>query len=241
MILKKEAHEFFRSVLELITENDLPILVGGAVALRNYTGIIREKDLDLFCKPGDYIKILKLLTSHGWTVEITDARWIAKALKDNYFVDFIFNTTNNLCPVDDSWFEHSVPGELYGVKVKYVAPEELIWSKIYIQDRAHYDGSDVNHLILKKSEDINWKRVLQRLDQHWHLLLGQFLNFQFIYPSERDKIPRWLFEMLLERAKGQYELPAPVEKVCRGPLVDHSQYSIDIVEWHYKIITVKSI
>ncbi|MBO9702413.1 MAG: nucleotidyltransferase [Sporocytophaga sp.] len=241
MILKKEAHEFFRSVLEFVTENNLPILVGGAVALRNYTGIVREKDLDLFCKPGDYIKILKLLSSHGWTIEITDARWIAKALKDNYFVDFIFNTTNNLCPVDDSWFEHSVPGELYGVKVKYVAPEELMWSKIYIQDRAHYDGSDVNHLILKKSDNIDWKRVLQRLDQHWHLLLGQLLNFQFIYPSERDKIPRWLFEMLLERAKGQYELPAPVEKVCRGPLVDHSSYSIDIVDWHYKIITVKSI
>ncbi|MCR6638316.1 MAG: nucleotidyltransferase family protein [Sporocytophaga sp.] len=241
MTLKKEAHEFFRSVMEFVAENNLPVLVGGAVALRHYTGIIREKDLDLFCRAGDYIKILKLLSSHGWTVEITDARWIAKALKDNYFIDFIFNTTNNLCPVDDSWFKHAVPGELYDVNVKFVAPEELIWSKIYIQDRTHYDGSDVNHIILKKSEDIDWKRVLQRLDQHWQLLLGQFLNFQFIYPSERDKIPRWLFEMLLERAKGQYELPAPVEKVCRGPLVDHTQYSIDIIDWNYKIITVKSI
>ncbi len=64
---------------------------------------------------------------------------------------------------------------------------------------------------------MDWKRVLMRLDQHWHLLLAQFLNFKFVYPSERHIIPRWIFDELVERAKIQFDLPSPIAKVCLGP------------------------
>ena len=35
--------------------------------------------------------------------------------------------------------------------------------------------------------------------------------------------------------------PVPLEKVCRGPLVDQTQYSIDVKEWNYKAMTIKTI
>jgi predicted nucleotidyltransferase len=239
---KQIAHDFYRDALKLLNEDGLQYLIGGAFALRNYTGIYRDtKDLDLFCKAGDYPKILKLFALNGLKTEVTDSRWLAKAFRDDYFIDLIFNTVNNLCPVESSWFEHAHNGELYGVPVKYVAPEELVWCKIYIQDRYHYDGADVNHIILKKSKEMDWPRVINRLDQHWHLLLAQFLNFQFVYPSERETIPKWLFEELLDRSRSQYELPLPLEKVCRGPYLDHTMYNTDIIEWDYKIITVKRL
>ncbi|CAN5453428.1 hypothetical protein BH23BAC1_BH23BAC1_17510 [soil metagenome] len=241
-VQKNKSHDFYKMAIELLVKKDFPFLMGGAYALRLYTGIHRDtKDLDIFCRPTDYQRILKEFSDLGYKVELSDPRWIAKVYMDNHYIDIIFNTTTNLCMVDDSWFEHAVQGEMYDIPVRFIAAEELYWSKSYVQNRERYDGADLNHIILRNGQNMDWKRVLTRLDQHWHLLLSQFLNFQFVYPANRDLIPRWLFDELLERAKIQYDLPTPMAKVCLGPLVDHTQYKTDIIDWGYKTITTLSI
>lgn len=238
----KAAREFYREVLESLVEGKFKFLVGGGYALKKYTGIIRDtKDLDLFCKTTEFHRILKYLTGKGFSTELTDARWLAKVKQKNLLIDLIFNSVNNICPVTDSWFEHAAKGELFGVPVWFVSPEEMIWCKIYIHSRERYDGADINHTILKQGHTLDWKRILDHLDQHWHLLLAQCINFQFVYPSDRDQIPKWLFEELLGRAERQYDMPPSVEKVCLGPLIDQTQYSIDVKEWNYKTITVKTV
>jgi hypothetical protein len=236
------AHAFYQEALQYMKDKQTPFLMGGAFALRKYTGIYRDtKDLDIFCKASDYGILLRHMAEKGFKTEITDPRWLAKAFKDEHFIDFIFNTTNNICAVDDSWYEHSTKGELFGVEIDFIAPEEMLWSKIYVQNRERYDGADVNHIILKCGKTLDWKRIMTRIEQHWHLLLAQFLNFQFVYPSEREAIPRWLFEELLEKARIQYELPTPIAQVCLGPLVDHTSYLVDVSEWNYKTITTRSV
>ncbi|HEY8399636.1 MAG TPA: nucleotidyltransferase [Cytophagaceae bacterium] len=239
---KSKGREFYQEAVRILNRSGIPYLIGGGFALKHHTGVHRDtKDLDIFCKAGSAPKILKALAAENYNTEITDSRWISKAYKDNHFIDIIFNTVNNLCPVDDSWFDHAVEGIFLEEQVRYIAPEELFWCKIYVQNREHYDAADLNHLILKNSHEMDWNRVMMRMEQHWHLLLAQFLNFQFVYPADRDKIPKWLFDELLDRAKEQYDFPAPMEKVCRGPLVDHSMYTNDIIDWGYKIITVKNL
>jgi hypothetical protein len=144
--------------------------------------------------------------------------------------------------VDDAWYENSVESMVYGVPVKIIPAEELIWCKLYVQNRERFDGSDINHIILKHGKELNWKRLLSRIDPHWHLLLMQLLQFQFVYPSEyRDIIPEWLFEELIRRAQEQYHLPSPYEKVCRGPIIDNTQYEVDIKEWNYKSYTIMTV
>lgn len=235
-------NEFYQEAMQLLNEHALPFLIGGAYALRHYTGIHRDtKDLDLFCKAEDYPRILKLFSQRGFTTEVTDPRWVAKAFKGEHFIDLIFNTTNNICPVDDSWFEHGVAGELFTVPIRLIAAEELLWTKIYVHNRERYDGADINHLIMRYGRQLEWKRLFKRIGHHWHLLLAQLLNFQFVYPSDRDIIPAWLFQDLLDLAGKQFELPSPVAKVCLGPLIDHTQYQIDIVEWNYRSLTTKTI
>lgn len=173
---------------------------------------------------------------------MSDIRWLAKIYKRQFFVDIIFDTVNNICRVDDSWFEHPTPGEYGGIPVKFMAPEELIWCKIYVQNRERYDGADVNHIILKAGKTLDWKKLFNRLDSHWHLLLMQFLSFQFVYPSEyQDILPKWLFEELMSRAQIQYDIPAPLERVCRGPIIDQTQYMVDIKDWDYKVTTIKTV
>jgi hypothetical protein len=139
------------------------------------------------------------------------------------------------------WFEHSVESELFGMPVRLIPVEEMIWCKIYVQNRERYDGSDVNHAILKQGRTLDWKRLWSRIEQHWHLLFAQILSFQFVYPTERDIIPSWLYDQLLELAKGQYNLPTPVEKVCLGPIIDQTQYGVDVKEWGYKVTTMRTV
>jgi hypothetical protein len=171
-----------------------------------------------------------------------DVRWLAKVFKGEYFIDIIFDTVNNICTVDDTWFEHATECQFVDCHVKMLPPEELIWCKIYVQNRERYDGADVNHIMLRYGKNMDWNRLLYRLDQHWHLLLAQILLFQFVYPSDfHDIIPKWLFDELMRRAAEQYDLPPAQEHVCRGPIIDQTQYAVDVKEWDYKALTIKTV
>lgn len=240
---RMESKAFFKEALGILAESRANYLIGGAFAVFQYTGIFRNtKDLDVFCKYNDFPKILKSFQAKGFKTELTDVRWLAKIMKGEYFIDVIFDTTNNICKVDDSWFTYAVHGTFEGSDVMFLAPEELIWMKSYVQNRERFDGADINHIILKTGKTINWKRLLERLDQHWHILLAQILLFQFIYPADyHDIIPKWLFDELISRANEQYEMPESGEKVCRGPLIDQTQYAIDIREWGYKALTITTV
>jgi hypothetical protein len=240
---KKEAFDFYREALELLNESDTQYMLGGGFAMCHYTGIYRDtKDLDIFCKPSDYPRIMKHFAEKGYRTEMTDVRWLAKIFKGEYFIDIIFDTVNNICRVDDTWLQHAPDGEFVGVKVKMLPAEELIWCKIYVQNRERFDGADVNHLLLKYGQQLDWKRLLFRLDQHWHLLLSQLIIFQFVYPADyRHIVPQWLFDELMRRAHEQYDLPPAVERVCRGPIIDQTQYQVDIKDWDYKVTTIKTV
>jgi hypothetical protein len=240
---KKESTAFFKEALGILAESKINYLIGGAFAVFQYSGIFRNtKDLDVFCKYNDFPKILKSFKDKGFKVELTDARWLAKIIKGEYFIDIIFDTTNNICRVDDSWFQYATKGYFEGIEVKYLAPEELIWLKSYVQNRERFDGADINHIILKNGKNIDWKRLLDRMDQHWHILLAQIILFQFVYPADYlNIIPKWLFDELIRRANEQYDLPETTDKVCRGPLIDQTQYAIDIKQWNYKVVTITTI
>lgn len=115
------AEQFYVEVIQVLKKYNFPFLIGGTFGLTFYTGIRREtKDLDLFLKAHGYQHILRRFVEEGYKVEITDVRWLAKIFKGDYFVDIIFNTVNNLCPVEDSWFEYAVDGELFKEVVKFV-------------------------------------------------------------------------------------------------------------------------
>jgi hypothetical protein len=174
--------------------------------------------------------------------ELTDVRWLAKIFKGEYYIDVIFDTPNNICRVNDHWYKYAVKAEFKGLDVLLIAPEELVWAKIYVQNRERFDGADVNHVLLKKGKDMDWKRLMRHMEQHWHLLLAQLLVFQFVYPSDyHEIIPKWVFDNLMVRANEQYDVPFPLERVCRGPIIDQTQYSTDIKEWNYKVTTIKTV
>lgn len=231
--------EFYKETLNLLAQNSFPFLVGGGLAVREYVPEIGRpmKDLDIFCKAGDYPKILTLAKNAGYRTSIPDERWLAKIKKNGKDVDLIFSSPNYLNSVDDSWFKSAPTVQILDSSVKILTPEDLIWCKTYIQDRTHYDGADINHLILNRGKQLDWKRLLLRMESHWELLFAILLNFRFIYPSERGVVPKWLMKELASRLEHQLDNPIPKDKICRGPLLSRTQYEVDILEKGFKFAT----
>lgn len=238
-----DAHAFYTESLRLLLESAVPFLLSGTYAVSAYTGIVRPtKDLDIFCKAGDYPKILAYFLERGYRTDVEDERWIAKVWKDErLFFDVIFNMSNGALQITDEWFQGNQTIRVYGAEAKITPPTELIWSKVFIQDRYRYDGADIAHVILHQHEAIDWKRLLSYMEPYWEVLLMHLLNFRFIYPTERDRIPRWLVEELLDRLQAQVTLPAARVKVCRGRLFSPRDYLVDIIEGGFADVVGKGL
>src|ERR1051326_4013706 len=72
-----QAERFYAESLRELSTAQIPFLVAGTYAVSAYTGISRPtKDLDLFCRPGDYPRILGHFQQLGHQVRIEDERWI---------------------------------------------------------------------------------------------------------------------------------------------------------------------
>src|SRR4051794_1331824 len=82
------AEAFYSEVLRLMAKSEIPFLVSGTYALASYTGIDRPtKDVDVFAKAGDALKMLSYFKEHEFDVEMVDERWLARVTRGKLFVD----------------------------------------------------------------------------------------------------------------------------------------------------------
>lgn len=226
---------FYTECFKILNRSKIPFLVGGSTAVNIYTGMTRPtKDMDIFCKPGDFPRIVETFADQGFRTKMEDERWVIKIYKGKEcFFDLLFNSSIPITPVTNEWFHDAPTVKLHNAEVKLLPPTELIWAKVFVQDRYKYDGSDVAHMILRKHKDIKWKRLLAYMDQYWEVLFIHLLNFRFIYPSEREKVPRWLLDELVSRVEKQLKLPTSRAKICRGQLFSRHNYVTDVKEWGF--------
>jgi hypothetical protein len=225
---------FYAEVVRLMAESEIPFLLSGTYALACYTQINRPtKDVDVFVTAGDCLKMLAYFKDRGFDIQMVDERWLARVFRGDLFVDMIFNMPTAQTHVSEEWFENAPAARIFDVRVRLVPPTEFIWSKIFVQDGYRYDGADVAHMILKRHDEIDWRRLLNRMEMYWEVLLIAVLNFRFIYPSERSLVPRWLFDELLDRLRAQADMPTPAMKVCRGRIFSPRDYGIDVADWGF--------
>src|ERR1044071_7820076 len=100
-----EAEAFYSEVLALMAKSGIPFLVSGTYALASYTGIDRPtKDVDVFAKAGDALKMLHYCKEQGFDVEIVDERWLYRVTRGELFVDIISNMRTLTTPDPHGWF-----------------------------------------------------------------------------------------------------------------------------------------
>lgn len=232
------AEKFYSKILQILHESTIPFMVGGTYAFSKYTGIVRPtKDFDIFTTTGHFLQILTTFRKLGLDVVINDDRWLARVQNEAAYADVIFNVAHPLLPITEAWFRNTTETKIFDQTVLLPSPTLLVLSKLFVQSRHKYDGADVAHLILTQSDKIDWRDLLSRIEPYWEVLLEQVVNFRFVYPSERDKVPDWLLNELIVRMKEQMSLPLPKDRVCRGKLVSSEDYQVDIEQFGYKDVS----
>ena len=224
----------YQRALRTLNETGIPYVVSGLYAIYEYTGIYRKtKDLDLFVEPGNVVAAATALKDAGYEVRLEQSHWIAKALMDHKQVDLIFGMGNGLAFIDAAWYEHSRAGILAGVPVRVAPPEDLLWHRLFVSERHRSDVADILHLILCRGAELDWNRLLDRVQAHWRLLLGQIHLYDFVYPGHRERVPLWLRKHLYGLAQSEIqELGDP--EICQGTLISRFSYNIDVQEWGFR-------
>ena len=113
-----------------------------------------------------------------------------------------------------------------------VPPEEMIWSKAFVQERERFDGADVLHLFRSLAPTLAWARLLMRFGEHWRVLLSHIILFGFVYPDQRDSVPPWVTDELMRRLEQDRSVRS--EHVCYGTLLSRAQYRFDIERLLYE-------
>lgn len=226
-----KSRQFYERVLTTANAAGVPYLVGGAFAFGRYTGIHRDtKDLDLFVRRNDALRLMSVFSEKGDEPELTHPHWLGKVRSGDHFIDVIFGAGNGIAEVDEEWFQYAVTEELWGIPVKLIPAEEMIWSKSFIMERERFDGADIAHVLYERAAELDWSRVLRRFGPHWRVLLSHLVLFGFIYPNRRSSIPQWVMQDLLDRCLAEQSAGSCPEPVCRGTILSREQYLYDLEE-----------
>lgn len=233
-LLAEQQTAFFREVLTALNECSIGYAVTGAFALQRHTGIWHPtKDMDISLPPQSVSPALDCLQRVGYRCEVTDAVWLAKAFRADFFVDLITGMSNGVISVDERWIERAHPAVIVGVPARVLAPEELLASKLFVARRERFDGADIAHILYATSASLDWDRLLEVVGDHWQLLLWSLVFFAYVYPAHVNMVPATVWQELMARFEKTVTTPnsnAPF----RGSLIDQFLFAIDVREWGMK-------
>jgi hypothetical protein len=92
----------------------------------------------------------------------------------------------------------------------------------------------VNHLLRDCAEILDWDRLLHRFAGHWRVLLAHIVLFGYVYPGERQRVPDWVTDALMDRLAAEERSDPPPGRVCRGTLLSREQYLLDVQKLGYR-------
>jgi len=224
-----EASEVYGEVLDALDRAEISYMLGGALALNAYTGIWRDtKDLDVFTTEKTVPRVLEALKEAGFEPEITDPVGLAKAHRGELFADVIHASHNGTGPVDESWFENATQISILDRRELVIPAEELVLSKIFVVAKDRCDVDDVLHVIFAMRGELDWDRMIEKIGDHWELLLAYLHLYRYVYPSHTHYLPDRVLETLLGRYK---EESTPAETRFRGTMLDENTFRVDVEEW----------
>jgi hypothetical protein len=232
--IPEEEREVYRRALQALNAAAVPYVVAGAYAIYEHTGIYRQtKDLDIFVEPSAVVRAARSLHEAGFVMRLEDLHWLAKAFVGDRFVDLIYGMGNGIAFIDEGWVTHSRTGVLAAQPVRIAPAEELIWHRLFINERHRHDMSDVVHLLLCSGDVLDWERLVARVGPNWPLLLAQLQMFSYVYPGYRSNVPPWVMEQLIEQARADIGRDEEDADVTRGTLISRFSFAIDVREWGF--------
>jgi len=229
-----EERDVYRRALQALNVAAVPYVVAGAYAIYEHTGIYRQtKDLDIFVEPAVVLPAARALHEAGFVMRLEDMHWLAKAFVGDKFVDLIYGMGNAVAFIDGDWAKYSRTGVLAAQPVRIAPAEELIWHRLFINERHRHDMSDIVHLMLCVADSLDWERLMARVGEHWPLILAQLQMFSYVYPGYRSNVPSWVLERLVEQARANIGRDEEDADLTRGTLISRFSFAIDVREWGF--------
>lgn len=217
----------YAQVLRTLGDAQVSFAVGGAWAVNHYLRLGRySPDLDLMLEPTSLGPALEALTSIGGELIDTGVMQARVALPVGE-VDLIHHFAQGEYAVEPAFLQHSVPARLFNTATLVTAPDDLIWTKVFIASRYRFDGADVVRLMRATHDCLNWRRLQELLAPFPQLLMAYLNLYAFVYPDCRNTIPDWLWKDLYANLQTPVEPTEP--KICRGPLLDSHHFAFDLI------------
>ena len=88
-------------------------------------------------------------------------------------------------------------------------------------------------LLRSCARELDWQRLLRRFGENWRVLFAHLVLFGFIYPAERDLVPRAVMAELTARLADESATDPPQGRVCCGTLLSRAQFLVDVGRWGY--------
>jgi hypothetical protein len=195
-----EQWTLYKHVITAAHDRKLKFAVGGGLAAATYCGQWRDtKDLDLYTPEGQREKLIELLSSLGfvdyYSQKTYDRKWIYRAWKEGTIIDVIWAMANRRASVDDHWLE-GPEVEIDGRTIHLIAPEEMIWNKLYVLQHDRCDWPDVLTVLYSIGSDLDWRHLVSRLGEDTSLLAGLLSIFAWLCPGHAISFPSWLWPEL---------------------------------------------
>ncbi|MDD3927749.1 MAG: nucleotidyltransferase [bacterium] len=195
---------------DILEGNEVPYLLGGGLAVREYGHPRASSDVDFYIMRQDADRALDALSEAGFRTRRSDSEWIYQAWKKRTRVDLIFNITSGI-DMNETVMSRGERRDVEGHQFVVVSREDLLAIKISIQYENRPDWWDAASIVQRHWETLDWDIVIS----YSHVTPAKFLAFCLWSISEaRDgtrPIPAWMFDALWQEV-GKHIQELPVEK-----------------------------
>ena len=196
-----EKLEAFKDVLAealgILEVEGVPYLAAGSLCSNEWGRPSSVGDVDLVVDPRDAKSLLKAFADAGYDTEESDPQWLFKASKGDVTVDFIFEMEGHLY-LDETMLGRGALKELYGVKVRLMAPEDFVVTQAMSakEDTPDYWYNGLG--VLAKSQ-LDWDYLVERASAGPRRVLSLM-----IYAQSNDlPIPDGAIKRLFETVYGR--------------------------------------
>jgi hypothetical protein len=196
-LIPDEQWEVYRDAIAIARGTGFPFMLGGGFALAAYTGRWRNtKDIDFYVLPHQREHFIQAVTRAGFSdyhVQLCyDRGWIYRSFRDGTIVDLIWAMANRRAEAAESWFKNATELTVRGEKLRVIAPEELLWCKMYVMQRDHSDWPDVLNLLYAVGPQLDWPRILQHVQEDEPVLRSLLTLFSWLAPERAAQLPEGL-------------------------------------------------
>ena len=184
-----------RAALLALRDARVPFLVGGAYALQAHLGVLprAQGPRPLPAARATSARRSTALRRAGYATELTFPHWLGKATRRSEFVDIIFSSGNGVADGRRRGSTHATMPTCSAWRCccarrrRGSGRRRSSWS-------ASASTAPTSHTSCGCAETLDWARLLRRFDQHWRVLLRASRPLRFIYPAERDAVPRLVMD-----------------------------------------------